>query len=249
MSPRPRHRPVRRPRHRHRARTVSTHLARPARPDARPRGAAPGRRGSSGVANALRAALRVGPAHAVRELPRALRRRDLDDDTRSLVSARASTRTSRPSRSTTRPTFACVTHGDFRTDNLLIDARGRRGAARGASTGRRSRVASPVLDVAYFLTHEPHDVDDLRRATRTSCSSSTSSATARSYGWSSTPRRGAREFARYTLQPVVMLVAAAVSRRAHRARRPDVPLYDRPRDRAPRRRWDALGELERHAAT
>ena len=100
---------------------------------------------------------------------------------------------------------ACVTHGDFRTDNLLFGAQGG-SVALCVVDWQTVGVGSPMLDVAYFLTtslspeeREAHEEELLRYYVE--------QLTAHGVSFSEDLVR--REYARYTLQPVVMLVAAA----------------------------------------
>jgi len=138
----------------------------------------------------------------------------------------------------------CVTHGDFRTDNLLIDARG--GAVPLAVVDWQTvSVGSPLLDVAYFLTtslspedcvrHE-HDLLDYYLDAMSEQQVRISRALAD------------REFARYTLQPIVMLVAASVIVE-QTPRGDDMFLSMIARAVVAATRWRALEELEHHAAT
>jgi hypothetical protein len=137
----------------------------------------------------------------------------------------------------------CVTHGDFRTDNLLIEAAD--GAVAVAVVDWQTvAVASPLLDVAYFLTtslspedcarHETDLLDHyLERLARYDVRYSSDVAR--------------HEYARYTLQPVLMLVAASVYVE-QTERGDDMFLEMIGRGVAAASRWDALDELERHAA-
>lgn len=100
----------------------------------------------------------------------------------------------------------CVVHGDFRTDNLLIGAGGGE-VPMAVVDWQTISAGSPLLDVAYFLTtslsledcarheHEPLDfyLDALAQ-----------------FGVEYSAELARAEFARYTLQPIVMLVCASV---------------------------------------
>ena len=141
--------------------------------------------------------------------------------------------------------FPCVTHGDFRTDNLLIDACD--GAVALAVVDWQTvGVGSPLLDVAYFLTtsltpedcarHEFELLDyylaktarlrrrDPRRrgapASSRATRSSRSSCWSRRRSSSNRPKRGDEMF----LAMIERAVVAAT-------------------------RWDAIKELERRAVS
>jgi len=104
------------------------------------------------------------------------------------------------------PYAECVTHGDFRTDNLLFNAQD--GAVPLCVVDWQTvGVASPFLDVAYFLTTSLTEADREQFEDELLV-----------FYLDEMERRGAvipldvarEEFARFTLQPVVMLVCAAV---------------------------------------
>jgi hypothetical protein len=137
----------------------------------------------------------------------------------------------------------CVIHGDFRTDNLLIGARGGE-VAMAVVDWQTIGVGSPLLDVAYFLTtslspedcsrHEDELLDFYLDALA-------------QFGVEYSAELARAEFARYTLQPIVMLVCASVL--VEQTERGDdmfLAMIDRGVEAATR--WDALNELERHAA-
>jgi thiamine kinase-like enzyme len=139
---------------------------------------------------------------------------------------------------------ACVTHGDFRTDNLLFDAKDAE-VPLCVVDWQTIGVGSPMLDVAYFLTtslsvedreaHEEELLDFYLEQLRV-------------FGVEIPPDVARAEFARYTLQPVVMLVCSAVLvERTERGDRMFLSMIDRGIRAA--KKWDALGELERHAAS
>lgn len=140
--------------------------------------------------------------------------------------------------------YECVVHGDFRTDNLLFDAGG--GTVPLAVVDWQTvAVASPFLDVAYFLTTSLSDRDVVRYEEQLLARYLERMA---SYGVDVDPVIARQEFARYTLQPVVMLVAAAVIvERTDRGDRMFLEMIRR--GAASARRWNALGELDRHVAT
>lgn len=102
--------------------------------------------------------------------------------------------------------YECVVHGDFRTDNLLFEGRGGE-VPLAVVDWQTVSVSSPFLDVAYFLVTslEPQlllgAADELLDVYLEE----------RSRLGSPIPRDAARsELARYALQPVAMLVPAAV---------------------------------------
>jgi len=139
--------------------------------------------------------------------------------------------------------YPCVVHGDFRTDNLLFGARGGE-VPLAVVDWQTVSVSSPFLDVAYFLiTSLSPDVvvrdgldlldfylDERRRL------------------GSPIPQQEARaELARYALQPVAMLVPAAVIvERTERGDRMFLEMLRRASVVC--QSWDSLGELDRHAA-
>lgn len=140
--------------------------------------------------------------------------------------------------------FPCVTHGDFRTDNLLIDACDG-SVALAVVDWQTVGVGSPLLDVAYFLTTSLTPED---------CASHEFELLdyylARLAGLGvEIPADVAREeFARYTLQPIVMLVAASVIvEQTERGDEMFLSMIERAIVAATR--WDAINELERRAAT
>ncbi len=138
----------------------------------------------------------------------------------------------------------CVTHGDFRTDNLLIDALG--GAVPLAVVDWQTiGVGSPLLDVAYFLTTSlsPHDCASLEDELLTFYLTRLGDT-----GVVIPLDLARQEFARYTLQPIVMLVAASVIvEQTERGDEMFLTMIDRGVVAATR--WHALDELERHAAS
>jgi aminoglycoside/choline kinase family phosphotransferase len=142
------------------------------------------------------------------------------------------------------PHTACVTHGDFRTDNLLIDAQDAE-VPLCVVDWQTVGVGSPMLDVAYFLTtslstsdREAHEDELLAFYLKELAAFNVV-----------LPASIARaEFARYTLQPVVMLVAAAVLvERTERGDRMFLSMIDRAIRAATK--WDAFAVLERRADT
>ena len=139
--------------------------------------------------------------------------------------------------------YACVVHGDFRTDNLLFGARG--GVVPLAVVDWQTvSVSSPLLDVAYFITTSLDDETCARL-----------DATLLEFYLAEMERLGAplngeqarSEFARYTLQPVVMLVSAAVI--VERTERGDKMFLEMIRRATIAvERWGAFEELDRHVA-
>ena len=162
----------------------------------------------------------------------------LDDDVRAIVSTLGQRIADF---SGYQSPYACVVHGDFRTDNLLFDGQG--GVVPLCVVDWQTvSVSSPLLDVAYFITTSLDDEacaaneHDLLR-----------------YYLDEMDRLGApleeeqarREFARYTLQPVVMLVSAAVI--VERTERGDRMFLEMIRRAVVAcQRWRAFEELDRH---
>lgn len=138
----------------------------------------------------------------------------------------------------------CVTHGDFRTDNLLFDAKGGE-VPLCVVDWQTIGVGSPLLDVAYFLTtslstpeRERHENELLDYYLELLSS----------YGVEIPREVAEREFARYTLQPVVMLVCAAVLvERTERGDRMFLSMIER--GIAAATKWNAFAQLETDAAT
>jgi len=138
------------------------------------------------------------------------------------------------------PAVPVVVHGDYRADNMIFG--GRSGEVPLAIVDWQTiMVASPMLDVAYFIATSlsPADrmqyEDDLINLYLEQMS-----------------RRGVeldaqvarREYARYTLHPVVMLVVAAiVVERTERGDRMFLTMIDRAVEAV--EQWDAFGEIAR----
>ncbi|MGB8196777.1 MAG: phosphotransferase [Acidimicrobiales bacterium] len=140
--------------------------------------------------------------------------------------------------------FPCVTHGDFRTDNLLIDACD--GAVALAVVDWQTiGVGSPFLDVAYFLTTSLSPEDCARDEFELL---DYYLAEMHEYGVDIPIDVARHEFARYTLQPIVMLVAASVIVE-QTERGDDMFLAMIERALIAATRWDALKELERRAVS
>jgi hypothetical protein len=139
--------------------------------------------------------------------------------------------------------YPCVTHGDFRTDNLLIDAcEGT--VALAVVDWQTVGVGSPLLDVAYFLTTSLTPPDCARYEFELL---DYYLAKLADYGLDVSPEIARHEFARYTLQPIVMLVASSVIVE-QTARGDEMFLSMIERAVVAAERWDAINELERHAA-
>ena len=104
------------------------------------------------------------------------------------------------------PALRCVAHGDYRTDNLIFDGRlGERPLT--VVDWQTIGVASPLTDVAYFITTSlatddrvdfEHQLIDLYLDEM------------RTRGVDIPLNVARHEFARSTLQPIVMLVSASV---------------------------------------
>jgi thiamine kinase-like enzyme len=165
----------------------------------------------------------------------------IDDDVLAMVSA-LKNRLALFSDYTTP--FPCVTHGDFRTDNLLIDACDGT-VALAVVDWQTIGVGSPLLDVAYFLTTSltPEDC-----ATHEFELLDYYLTKIRSHGVTIPVEVARQEFSRYTLQPIVMLVAASVIvQQTERGDEMFLSMIERAVIAATR--WNAIKELERHAAT
>jgi hypothetical protein len=140
--------------------------------------------------------------------------------------------------------YPCVTHGDFRTDNLLIDALDGT-VALAVVDWQTVGVGSPLLDVAYFLTTSltpedcAHDEFELLDYYLSKLNE---------YGVDIPADVARREFSRYTLQPIVMLVAASVIVEQTK-RGDDMFLAMIERAVVAATRWDAINELERDAVS
>jgi len=140
--------------------------------------------------------------------------------------------------------FPCVTHGDFRTDNLLIDACD--GAVALAVVDWQTvGVTSPLLDVAYFLTTSLSPEDCARHEFELL---DYYLARMADYDVEIPIDVARQEFARYTLQPIVMLVAASVIVE-QTERGDDMFLAMIERALIAATRWDAIKELERRAVS
>lgn len=139
--------------------------------------------------------------------------------------------------------YACVVHGDFRTDNLLFD--GQDGVVPLAVVDWQTvSVSSPLLDVAYFITTSLDDeaCRDYEHELLEHYLGVMSE-----FGAPLDAEQARREFARYTLQPVVMLVSAAVI--VERTERGDRMFLEMIRRACVAcQRWNAFSELDRHAA-
>ena len=165
----------------------------------------------------------------------------LDDDVRAMVTTLRDRLAQFSNYVTPNP---CVTHGDFRTDNLLIDACD--GAVPLAVVDWQTiGVGSPLLDVAYFLTTSLSPDDCARHETELL-----------DYYLDAMSEQQVRisravahhEFARYTLQPIVMLVAASVIVE-QTPRGDEMFLSMIARAVVAATRWSALEELAHHAAS
>jgi hypothetical protein len=136
------------------------------------------------------------------------------------------------------PAISCVVHSDYRSENLLFDGLDGR-VPLAVVDWQTVTVASPLLDVAYLLTtsltseqRAAHENDLLEHYLgRLADAGVTLKATV---------ARG--EFARYTLQPIVMLVAASVIvERTERGDAMFLTMIRRAVDAVAQ--WDAFGEI------
>ena len=143
-----------------------------------------------------------------------------------------------------RDPVPCVTHGDFRTDNLLIDACDGT-VALAVVDWQTVGVGSPLLDVAYFLTTSLSPEDCARHEFELL---DYYLAKMHDYGVEIPVDVARQEFARYTLQPIVMLVAASVIVE-QTERGDDMFLAMIERALIAATRWDAIKELERRAVS
>ena len=105
-------------------------------------------------------------------------------------------------------------------------------------------VGSPLLDVAYFLTTSLSPEDCARHEFELL---DYYLAKLNDHGVVIPVETARQEFSRYTLQPIVMLVAASVIVE-QTERGDDMFLSMIERAIVAATRWDALNELERHAA-
>ena len=136
------------------------------------------------------------------------------------------------------PTVRCVVHGDYRSENMIFDGRGG-DVALAIVDWQTVSVASPMLDVAYFLitslsrddcaAHEDELIEFyLSELSRQGCVLDVDQAR--------------DEFARNTLQPIVMLVAASVIvERTDRGDDMFMTMIRRAVDAV--QRWDALSKV------
>ena len=140
--------------------------------------------------------------------------------------------------------YTCVVHGDFRTDNLLFDARGG-DVPLAVVDWQTVSTSSPMLDVAYFLVTSLTSEDCIAHCDELLA-----------YYCEESSRLGApltlsdirSEFARYVLQPVSMLAPAAVIvERTERGDRMFLEMLQRASVVA--EHVGALEELDRHAAS
>ena len=166
---------------------------------------------------------------------------DIDDETRAVVTELRGKLERFSGYTTPHP---AVQHGDFRTDNLLFDAKGGE-VPMVVVDWQTVAVGSPLLDVAYFVVTSlsADDCEELDESLLAFYLDFLEGLGGR------LDRDVARaEFARYTLQPVVMLVAASVIvERTERGDRMFLSMIRRAVTAA--RRWKALEELDRDAAS
>ena len=159
----------------------------------------------------------------------------MDDDVRCTV---AKVRDSIVRYDANPPQLSCVLHGDYRTDNLIFD--GADGAKKFAVVDWQTvGVGGPLTDVAYFVTtslglderrnHE-HELIDIYRHEMSQLGVDVSLELAR------------KEFARSTIQPIIMLVSASmIVERTERGDKMFLTMIKRAVDATSD--WDAFGEL------
>jgi len=133
------------------------------------------------------------------------------------------------------PAVAAVVHGDYRTDNMIFGGRGGE-VPLAIVDWQTTMVTSPMLDVAYFITTSLTPAD---RAEHEESLIDHYLAEMSARGISFPVGAARREYARYTLQPVVMLVAASVIvERTERGDRMFLTMIDRAVDAV--EQWDAF---------
>ena len=132
----------------------------------------------------------------------------------------------------------CVVHGDYRSENMIFD--GRNGEVALAIVDWQTvSVGSPMLDVAYFLLTSLTSEDCVRyedELIRFYLDELAQHAERYDEG------AAREEFARHTLQPIVMLVAASVIvERTERGDQMFLTMIRRAVDAV--QRWDALAKV------
>ena len=142
------------------------------------------------------------------------------------------------------PPFRSVIHGDYRSDNLIFGGRGGE-VPLAVVDWQTVTVGSPLLDVAYFITTSLTGPD---RVTHESALIDFYLDQLAERGVSIPIEVARHEYARYTLQPVVMLVAASVIvERTDRGDAMFLTMIRRAVDAV--EEWEAFEELERDAPT
>jgi hypothetical protein len=136
--------------------------------------------------------------------------------------------------------IASVVHGDYRTDNMIFGGRG--GEVDLAIVDWQTvSVSTPMMDVAYFVTTSLSPEDRVAHERELI---SHYLARLAGLGIEFPERTALQEYARYTLQPVVMLVAASIIvERTDRGDQMFLTMIRRAVDAV--EQWDAFGELER----
>ncbi len=163
----------------------------------------------------------------------------LDDNTRDTV---ARLRHELGSFSGYEPEFRCVIHGDYRCENMLFDGRGG-DVPLAVVDWQTLSTGSPFLDVAYFLVTSLTG-EERRRHERSLLEGYLASL--RDRGVTIPLDVALRDYARYTLQPIVMLVAASVIvERTDRGDEMFLTMIRRGVDAATE--WRAFEVLEKHA--
>jgi hypothetical protein len=136
--------------------------------------------------------------------------------------------------------ISSVVHGDYRTDNMIFG--GRAGEVPLAIVDWQTvSVSTPMMDVSYFITTSLSSEDRIAHE-RELLGHYLGRLTER--GVEFPMELALREYARYTLQPVVMLVASTIIvERTERGDQMFLTMIRRAVDAV--EQWDAFAELER----
>jgi aminoglycoside/choline kinase family phosphotransferase len=160
---------------------------------------------------------------------------DLDEPTRETVS---SLRERLGNFSAHTAHVRCVVHGDYRSENMIFDGRGGE-VALAIVDWQTVTVASPMLDVAYFLVTSLSSEDCVQLENELI---EYYLAQLEGHGAALDLAEARDEFARNTLQPIIMLVAASVIvERTDRGDKMFLTMIRRAVDAV--QRWDALAKV------